>query len=85
VRAATAVSAVVFLVSADHDLATTYLIGLISNGSYGSALAYAGVLVVALFIIVVSLEGALRAGERRLTAAPRHPHAVALPAKESLT
>ncbi len=85
VRAATAVSAVVFLVSADHDLATTYLIGLISNGSYGPALAYAGVLVVALFAIVVSLEGALRAGERRLTAVPRYPHAVALPAKESLT
>lgn len=85
VRAATAVSAVVFLVSADHDLATTYLIGLISNGSYGPALAYAGVLVVALFIVVVSLEGALRAGERRLAAAPRHNHAVTRAAKESLT
>lgn len=67
VRAATAVSAVVFLVSADHDLATTYLIGLISNGSYGPALAYAGVLVVVLFTVVVSLEAALRVGERRCT------------------
>jgi len=67
VRAATAVSAVVFLVSADHDLATTYLIGLISNGSYGPALAYAGVLVVVLFAVVVSLETALRASETKRT------------------
>lgn len=85
VRAATAVSAVVFLVSADHDLATTYLIGLISNGSYGPALAYAGVLVVVLFIVVVSLEAALRAGEHRRHAASRHAPGVAPAAKESLT
>ncbi|CAG9238835.1 conserved membrane hypothetical protein [Paraburkholderia tropica] len=52
VRAATTVSAVIFLVSADHDLATTYLMGLVSNGNDGPALALAGTLVVVLFALL---------------------------------
>ena len=41
VRAVTTVSAVVFLVSAEYELATTYIIGRVINGDYGVAIAYA--------------------------------------------
>jgi iron(III) transport system permease protein len=44
VRAMTTVSAVIFLVTAENDLATTYIIGRVGNGDYGVALAYCTVL-----------------------------------------
>ena len=40
VRAMTAISAVIFLVSADYDLATSYIVGRVENGDYGPAIAY---------------------------------------------
>jgi iron(III) transport system permease protein len=40
----TTVSAVIFLVTAENDLATTYIIGRVGNGDYGVALAYCTVL-----------------------------------------
>jgi iron(III) transport system permease protein len=61
VRAATTVSAVIFLVSADHDLATTYLMSLVSNGNDGPALALAGALVVALFALLGVAQALARA------------------------
>ena len=45
VRAMTTVSAVIFLVTAENELATTYIIGRVGNGDYGVALAYCTVLI----------------------------------------
>jgi iron(III) transport system permease protein len=36
----TTVSAVIFLVTAENELSTTYIIGRVGNGDYGVALAY---------------------------------------------
>ncbi|MEY4140597.1 MAG: hypothetical protein RLZZ371_2779 [Pseudomonadota bacterium] len=46
VRAMTTVSAVIFLVTAENELATTYIIGRVGNGDYGVALAYCTVLII---------------------------------------
>jgi iron(III) transport system permease protein len=64
VRSMTTVSAVIFLVTAEYELATTYIIGRVGNGDYGVALAYCTVL-----IILMSLATALiqfTVGERKL-------------------
>lgn len=64
VRSMTTVSAVIFLVTAEYDLATTYIIGRVGNGDYGLALAYCTVL-----ILLMSLATALiqvLVGERKL-------------------
>ena len=64
VRSITSISAVVFLVSADYDMATSYIIGLVSNGNYGTAIAYATVLI---FIILACIQLIhLLVGKRRL-------------------
>ena len=71
VRAMTTVSAVVFLVSAEYDLATTYIIGRVVNGDYGVAIAYCAVLIVLMVAVVGIIEALV--GTRRLgrRAAPR--------------
>ena len=46
VRAMTTVSAVIFLVSAEYEWATTYIINRVVNGDYGVAIAYSSVLIV---------------------------------------
>ncbi len=45
VRSMTTVSAVIFLVSAENELSTTFIIGRVANGYYGVALAYCTVLI----------------------------------------
>ena len=45
VRTMTAISAVIFLVSAKHDMATSYIIGRVENNEYGVAIAYSTVLI----------------------------------------
>ena len=55
VRAMTTVSAVIFLVSAENELATTYIIGRVGNGDYGVALAYCTVLIVLMLARHVAL------------------------------
>ena len=45
VRSMTAISAVIFLVSAKHDMATSYIIGRVENNEYGVAIAYSTVLI----------------------------------------
>ena len=42
----TTVSAVIFLVSAQYEWATTYIINRVVNGDYGVAIAYSSVLIV---------------------------------------
>jgi iron(III) transport system permease protein len=74
VRAMTTVSAVVFLVTAENELATTYIIGRVGNGDYGVALAYCTVLIVlmsAAMGLVQLLVGERTLG-RRKTASAAH-------------
>ena len=64
VRAITTVSAVIFLVTAENELATTYIIGRVGNGDYGVALAYCTVLIVMMSAATALIQ--LLVGERRL-------------------
>lgn len=64
VRAMTAVSAVIFLVSANYDMATSYIIGRVENADYGLAIAYSSVLIVVMIAAVGLIQ--LAVGRRRL-------------------
>jgi len=75
VTAMTAVSAVVFLVSARYDMATTYILGRVENGDYGIAIAYCAVLVVVMALAVVLLQ--LAVGDRRRAGVSTAPDPVA--------
>lgn len=59
VRAMTAVSAVIFLVSAEHNLSTTYILAQVESGQYGRAIAYSCVLIVAMLLAVTGVQAAL--------------------------
>jgi iron(III) transport system permease protein len=56
VRSMTTVSAVIFLVTAKYELATTYIIGRVGNGDYGVALAYCTVLMVLMGFMTVVIQ-----------------------------
>ena len=60
----TTVSAVIFLVTAENELATTYIIGRVGNGDYGVALAYCTVLIALMSLAVAAIQWGV--GERRL-------------------
>jgi iron(III) transport system permease protein len=64
VRSMTTVSAVIFLVTAENELATTYIIGRVGNGDYGVALAYCTVLIVLMSLATALIQALV--GERRL-------------------
>ena len=64
VRAMTAISAVIFLVSAEYDMATSYIIGRVENGDYGLSIAYSSVLILVMLVAIVLIQ--LLVGERRL-------------------
>lgn len=64
VRSITTVSAVIFLVTAEYELATTYIIGRVGNGDYGVALAYCTVLIVLMSIATGLIQWLV--GERKL-------------------
>ncbi|MDM0017895.1 ABC transporter permease [Variovorax saccharolyticus] len=64
VRAMTTVSAVIFLVTAENELATTYIIGRVGNGDYGIALAYCTVLMILMSVAIAAVQ--LLVGERKL-------------------
>ncbi|RQP24415.1 ABC transporter permease [Piscinibacter terrae] len=64
VRSMTTVSAVVFLVTAENELATTYIIGRVTNGAYGVALAYCTVLIVLMAATTALIQ--FLVGERKL-------------------
>jgi iron(III) transport system permease protein len=63
VRAMTTVSAVVFLVSAEYEMATTYIINRVVNGDYGVAIAYSTVLILLMLLAILLIQFAV--GERR--------------------
>ncbi len=73
VRGMTTVSAVVFLVTAENELATTYIIGRVGNGDYGVALAYCTVLIALMSIAVALIQwlvGERTIGRRALAPMP---------------
>ncbi len=56
VRAMTAVSAVIFLVSAEYDMATSYIIGRVENNDYGLAIAYSTTLIIVMLVAVGAMQ-----------------------------
>ncbi|WP_337182838.1 iron ABC transporter permease [Shinella sp.] len=64
VRAITSISAVIFLVSAEYNMATAYIVGLVENGEYGVAIAYSSMLIVVMIAVIAGFQ--LLVGERRL-------------------
>jgi iron(III) transport system permease protein len=66
VRAITSVSAVIFLVSAQYNLATAYIVGRVEVSDFGVAIAYSSVLIVLMFAAIGLIQ--LGVGEQRLAA-----------------
>ncbi|MEX3009481.1 ABC transporter permease [Hoeflea sp. TYP-13] len=64
VRAITSVSAVIFLVSAKHNMATSFIVGRVENGEFGLAIAYSTVLIITMLSAILLLQ--LLIGQRRL-------------------
>ncbi len=64
VRAITSVSAVIFLVSAKHNMATSFIVGRVENGEFGIAIAYSAVLIFTMLIAIILLQ--LVIGKRTL-------------------
>lgn len=64
VRAMTAVSAVIFLVSARYNMATSYIVGRVEAGEFGLAIAYSTVLILIMLAAIGAIE--LLVSERNL-------------------
>ncbi|MEM1100803.1 MAG: iron ABC transporter permease, partial [Pseudomonadota bacterium] len=64
VTAMTAVSAVIFLVSARHNMATAYIMGRVEAGEYALAIAYSAVLMIVMIFCVAIIQ--LLVGSRKL-------------------
>ena len=56
VRSMTAISAVIFLVSAEYDMATSYIIGRVENNDYGLAIAYSTTLIFLMLTVIILLQ-----------------------------
>ena len=69
VRAITSVSAVIFLVSAKHNMATSFIVGRVENGEFGLAIAYSAVLIITMLAAILLLQ--LLIGSRRLRRSDR--------------
>ena len=52
VRAMTAISAIIFLVSAQYDMSTSYIVGRVENNEYGIAIAYSAVLIAVMLAVI---------------------------------
>lgn len=64
VTAMTAVSAVIFLVSARHNMATAYIMGRVENGEYALAITYSAVLMLVMVVCIAIFSALI--GQRRL-------------------
>jgi iron(III) transport system permease protein len=64
VRAITSVSAVIFLVSGEYNLATVYIVGRAEFGEYGLAIIYSAVLIVVMVVALIAIQALV--GERRI-------------------
>ena len=72
VHAMTAVSAVIFLVSARHNLATVYIVGRVEAGEMALAIAYSTALILIMLAVVIGIEKLVGRAEiaRRAAGAP---------------
>ncbi|HEY8564607.1 MAG TPA: iron ABC transporter permease [Beijerinckiaceae bacterium] len=80
VRAMTTVSAVIFLTSAEYEMATVFIINRAINGDYGLAIAYSTVLIVLMMAVIGAIQfgvGERQLGRRRASTAPVAALAVA--------
>jgi iron(III) transport system permease protein len=68
VRAITAVSAVIFLVTAQYNMATAYIVGRVEAGEFGLAIAYSTVLIIVMLVAIVAFQwlvGEAKIGRRQ--------------------
>jgi iron(III) transport system permease protein len=65
VRAVTAVSAVIFLVSAQYNLATSYIVGRVEVSDFGLAIAYSSVLILTMLAAIGLIQ--IGVGQTRLS------------------
>ncbi|MBT7047782.1 MAG: iron ABC transporter permease, partial [Gammaproteobacteria bacterium] len=56
VKSMTTVSAIIFLVTADTQVATTYILGRVEDGDYGPAISYGSVLIVTMLIVILAVD-----------------------------
>ena len=73
VRSMTTLSAIVFLVSGDTEVATSYIIGRVINGDYGVAIAYCSVLILIMVVAIVFVQwlvGSRKLGRRAAVTGP---------------
>jgi iron(III) transport system permease protein len=64
VRSMTTLTPIIFLVSAEYEWATTYIINRVTNGDYGVAIAYCSVLIVLMLAVIWIIQRLV--GERTL-------------------
>ena len=60
----TAISAVIFLVSARYDMSTSYIVGRVENNEYGIAIAYSAVLIAVMLAVIGLMQ--LAVGSRNI-------------------
>ncbi|CAI2932887.1 ABC transporter permease [Aminobacter niigataensis] len=70
VRAMTAISAIIFLVSARYDMSTSYIVGRVENNEYGIAIAYSAVLIGVMLVVVGLMQ--LLVGRRNIGRRGQH-------------
>ncbi len=73
VRAMTAVSAVIFLVTAEYNMATAYIVGRVEAGEFGLAIAYSCVLIAIMLAVIGLIQfgvGERKLGRREVVAMP---------------
>ncbi len=71
VRAMTAISAIIFLVSAQYDMSTSYIVGRVENNEYGVAIAYSSVLIAVMLAVIGLMQlavGSRNIGRRHIEA-----------------
>ena len=64
VHAMTAVSAIVFLVTAKYNMATVYIVNRVEAGEYPLAIAYSSLLIVFMLVVVLGIQRLV--GERKI-------------------
>ena len=64
VHAMTAVSAIIFLVTARYNMATAYIVNRVEAGEYPLAIAYSSLLIIFMLAVVIGIQ--LLVGERKL-------------------
>ncbi|MCX7322899.1 MAG: iron ABC transporter permease [Hyphomicrobiales bacterium] len=73
VHAMTAVSAIIFLVTARYNMATAYIVNRVEAGEYPLAIAYSSLLIIFMLAVVIGIQmlvGERKLGRRNVAASP---------------